>query len=108
MKISVLGTDYDMQVKKFSEDRKLSELDGYCNNYSKEIVIRDKTEMVQDDDREESKVIRMEHVKRHELVHAFLFESGLDNYSADEQLVDWIAIQTPKMNEAFTKAEGLE
>ena len=45
-------------------------------------------------------------VLRHEIVHAFLDESGLmENAKFDdehfEQMVDWIAIQFPKMQKAF-------
>ena len=44
-------------------------------------------------------------VLRHEIIHAFLYESGLRNYSADETLVDWLAAQFPKMFAAFENAE---
>lgn len=44
---------------------------------------------------------------RHEIIHAFLFESGLSEnfthpeYGHDETYVDWIASQFPKMCEVF-------
>jgi hypothetical protein len=43
---------------------------------------------------------------RHELVHAFLFESGLhnDSWAANEAAVDWIANQFPKILKAFQEA----
>lgn len=107
MKINVLGSDYEMDVKHVEEDSMLENVDGYCNNYAKQIVIRDKSQMIPGDSNQDAKRLRMEHVKRHELVHAFLFESGLDDYSADETLVDWIAIQVPKMLVAFREAEQL-
>ena len=44
------------------------------------------------------------HVLRHELIHAFLFESGLDqnsnlceSWAINEEMVDWMAIQMPKI-----------
>ena len=48
-------------------------------------------------------------VIRHELVHAFLFESGLgaDSWGINEEIVDWIAYQFPKMAEAFGKVDAL-
>ena len=46
-------------------------------------------------------------VTRHELVHAFLFESGLHDMAKDEQLVEWLAIQSPKMFEAMKKTKCL-
>lgn len=47
-------------------------------------------------------------VLRHEIIHAFLYESGLWNNSSDitawgqsEEITDWIAIQFPKMIKVF-------
>lgn len=42
-------------------------------------------------------------VVRHEVVHAFLFESGLgnDSWAANEEIVDWIAAMFPKLKDAF-------
>ena len=41
---------------------------------------------------------------RHEIIHAFLFESGLEcnslktyNWAENEEMVDWFAIQSPKI-----------
>lgn len=41
---------------------------------------------------------RRKEVIRHELVHAFFHESGLEQYSDDEVLVAWIAQQFPKID----------
>lgn len=46
-------------------------------------------------------------IVRHEIIHAFLFESGLGfNYEHkpfghDETMVDWLAIQWPKIKHVF-------
>lgn len=47
-------------------------------------------------------------VLRHEVIHGFLYESGLWNNSGNveawgrsEEITDWIAIQFPKMLKAF-------
>jgi len=45
---------------------------------------------------------------RHELIHAFLRESGLgDEGEADEIIVDWFALQAPKIFKAFCQAKAL-
>ena len=51
-------------------------------------------------------------VLRHEIVHAFLYESGMwcnsgasDAWGTDETIVDWIAIQSPKIFKAFEEAD---
>lgn len=53
-------------------------------------------------------------VLRHEIVHAFLYESGLWNNSGNveawaqcEEITDWIAIQSPKIFRAFREADCL-
>lgn len=50
-------------------------------------------------------------VLRHEIVHAFLYESGLwtnsgisEAWGRDETITDWIAIQSPKIFKAFKEA----
>ena len=53
-------------------------------------------------------------ILRHEIIHAFLYESGLWNNSGDvrawaqnEGITDWIAIQSPKLFRAFKEADCL-
>ena len=47
---------------------------------------------------------------RHEVIHAFLQESGLaenSEFGRNEEMVDWVAMQFPKMHEAFRKLDVL-
>lgn len=51
-------------------------------------------------------------VIRHEIIHAFLYESGLwqNAYSSkcwaqNEEMVDWMAIQFPKIQSAYKEAD---
>ena len=51
-------------------------------------------------------------VLRHEIIHAFFYESGLwnnsgtsDAFGQDETITDWIAIQFPKILNAFKEAD---
>ena len=102
MKVNVLGTEY-----KIITDNSIVQdgADGICKSYEKKILIRSKGEMLCSDDSEEIKDIRYKEVLRHELVHAFFEESGLDDYSSNEQLVNWMATQFPKMLKAFIEAD---
>jgi hypothetical protein len=61
--------------------------------------------MLSQSDSDEVKLMRYNEVMRHELVHAFFYESGLCEYSDNEQLVDWIATQYDKLHKAFGEAE---
>ena len=48
--------------------------------------------------------------KRHEIIHAFLFESGLaenSSWAQNEEMVDFFAIQFPKLVEAFKEADAM-
>lgn len=53
-------------------------------------------------------------VLRHEIVHAFMYESGCwansgatDAWGQDETVTDWFAIQSPKIFKAFQEADCL-
>lgn len=98
MKIDILGTKYTIK-----EDLDIVKegFDGVCKGYSKSIKIRPVHAMLDDNSTDEEKAKRYKEVMRHELIHAFFSESGLDEYSSNEQLVEWIAIQFPKMQKAF-------
>ena len=50
-------------------------------------------------------------VIRHEIIHAFLYESGLwqssfncKAWAQNEEMVEWFAIQSPKIFRAFREA----
>ena len=107
-KINILGTDYKIETRKVSEDSYLEDnkFSGYCSEYEKLIVIADTKE--KDVFKFETAKERHEYDKeilRHEIMHAFLNESGLSNnahrpregWAKNEEMVDWLAIQFPKI-----------
>lgn len=106
MKINILGTDYELLFGTPEQYEKLNRCDAYNDLHSKKIVIRNKFP----DDREYMDNIDNVYIPkliRHEIVHAFMYESGLWNNSewgSDETLTDWIAIQTPKLFQVFEAA----
>lgn len=110
-KINVLGTDYTVIIIARENEKRLEESDGFCDKTSKEI-------MIADFEREEYDISDIEwyrkKVIRHEIIHAFLFESGLhENFEnhqwggVDESIVDWIAIQFPKIQKVYEELEVL-
>lgn len=103
--MKILGQDYEV-----IQDESLSELgfDGLCLKYSKKIKIRPIENMLDDSDDKSEKRKRYNEVLRHEAIHAFFSESGLDCYSNNEELVDWIANQFPKIYKEFEKYDCLE
>ena len=102
MKINVLGTDYEVVLDAKEEDYpNLQYGDGYCDFTIKKIVV---TEMKNEDNDVANLEYYQQKVIRHEIVHAFMYESGLDvcsEWGRDETLIDWIAIQSPKMTKLF-------
>ena len=110
-KIGVLGTEYTIHFRDKSEDLKLIDSDGYCDETTKDIVVETfKMEMGDVQACVDLQKIQRQ-VVRHELVHAFLFESGLgacSEWAQNEEMVDWIARQFPKMAKAFQELNILE
>ena len=98
--VDVLGVEYTIKESNKVEDMNLENCDGYCDHSTKTIVIdtfQDSPNSLKDLEAYKKQVIR------HELVHAFLFESGLGccSWAKDEEIVDWIAAQFPKMIKVF-------
>ena len=109
MEIDVLGTKYTMTITTAADDPFLNRCDGYCDKTTKKIAIRGKEEGCDLGDFD----VYLKKVKRHEIIHAFLFESGLhenfrhDELGHDETMIDWVAVQFPKLLQAFKDADAL-
>lgn len=105
--INVLGTNYELSFSNKEEDKFLQDCDGYCDKTTKQIVV-DSSEL--DCDLGNPQVYIKKNV-RHELIHAFMYESGLvenwehKRYGQEETTVDWFAYQLPKINKALKDAE---
>lgn len=98
-KVNILGTEYKITLKELKD----SDVDGFTDYTEKAIVIRsDNYNEVGNFEWLQKKQLR------HELIHAFMAESGLQanwehvqKFGHDETTVDWIAIQSPKMFKIF-------
>ena len=107
MIVSILGQNYTIEKRKRVNDPKLEEADGYCETQSKKIIIAD---IIPDNYTLEKVEEYTKKVIRHEIVHTFLYESGLDSnsdWARNEEIVDWIAIQAKKIYKAFSAADSL-
>ena len=106
MVVDVLGTKYTIEQSDKVKDINLENCDGYCDCSIKKIIIdtfKDSPGSIKDLSTYKKQVLR------HELVHAFLHESGLDgnSWAVNEEVVDWIAHQFPKMLKAFETTNSL-
>lgn len=112
MKVNVLGTEYTIKRVDAGEDEYMEKMSfgGYCDCGRKQIVILD-VRTCPGWEKELEAIIkdREKETLRHELIHAFLNESGLQHnshipemaWTKNEEMVDWFAIQIPKIIKAF-------
>ena len=109
MTINVLGSEWTIVERSEAEDKNLENADGYCDWTTRTIVIeREITGTLGD---MESYIRK---VKRHEIVHAFLEESGLaecayspEAWAHNEEMVDWFARMGPRIYAAWLAADAL-
>lgn len=111
-KINVLGMEYRIETHKVSEDSYLEEnkLAGYCGEEEKLIVVADMSEEKYFTGMgEKAQEAYWKKTLRHEIMHAFFNESGLSDssnqyggaWAKNEEMVDWFAIQSPKIFKVY-------
>ena len=110
--VIILGTRYTIRQVKMGQDEYMEKLQygGYCDGCSKEIVLLE-YKTIPEWSKEPNEVIARQEKEtlRHEIIHAFLNESGLGwnslsverAWAKNEEMVDWIAIQFPKILKVF-------
>ena len=99
-KVNILGTDYELCIESEKNNPKLKDCNGLCEQYSKKIIISDFEYTKGDPMTVENFDEYRKRVIRHEIIHAFFGESGLrgnSDFAENEEMVDWIAIQLPKI-----------
>lgn len=110
MKVNVLGTEYEIVEVDQSSDPMLKDNAGYCDGSVKKITL----DNMESEKKEINSVKNMDLFKRdtmrHELVHAFMNESGLTSECRwnSEEMVDWVALQFPKMMKAMIESGCLQ
>lgn len=115
MTLNILGTKYTVRRVAYGKDPTMTEggLAGYCNGISKKIVLVDGSTVPDWADEPPETIAAMEReTLRHEIIHAYLDESGLCDsanpteaaWSKNEEMVDWFAIQWPKISKTFAAA----
>lgn len=100
-----------MEFRTETEDENLVDMSGYYDPTANLIVVKAY------DAPGQYSVSNLERLQketlRHEITHAFLYESGVqgcsspcDAWATNEEMVDWFAIQAPKIFKVF-KEQGL-
>lgn len=110
-KIHILGSEWAIEYRKGAEDPALDGVDGYCDSSVRLIVVED---MQPEANSKKCLEAYKKQVLRHEIIHAFLEESGLSHCSGystawaqNEEMVDWMAAQFQKILQAFKEADAL-
>ena len=110
--VDILGVPYKIFLRS-SQDELPPNTDGTHDPTTKTIRVID----IEEDNSNRSQIQDVTEYKkrilRHELIHAFLFESGLhvetseEPWATNEEAIDWIAIQSPKIFKVFKELDCL-
>lgn len=109
MTVNILGSEWKIKYRDERDDDQLKEVGGYCDWTARLIVIAKRRKDDNVADFQESQ----RYVLRHEIIHAYMYESGLaENWEhkeigQEETTVDWIAIQFPKIPRTFKEANAI-
>jgi hypothetical protein len=117
-KISIIGVEYKIIADTYENEKcyKKRNINGFCDVYTKEIhFLKLDTVDSWKHEPKETKTQCENTAIRHEIVHAFLYESGLNQnaityggaWSRNEEMVDWLAIQITKINEVYEELDLL-
>lgn len=111
--VDILGSPWT--IKYVDDDLAFEQANGFANDAAREIVIENvkmKSDHLSYD--MQSQYNNQKRVLRHELIHAYLFESGLgdssnscDAWAVNEEMVDWFARNIPKMLVTFKELKCL-
>ena len=109
--VYILGTKYNIKLIPEADDPMLKTLGGYTDQTTHKIVVK----LIEKQCNTVQNVADYaKNIMRHELIHAFLFESGLgacaneiDCWSQNEKMVDWFAYQSPKIFKLFQQLNCL-
>lgn len=111
--INILGTKWKVKIGSASDYPVLENGDGFADPTTKEIVVDDMKRSEGQLDAKGDLVAYQKQTLRHEVIHAFMEESGLSHnfehksIGIEETTVDWFAIQAPKIFSVFQELEIL-
>lgn len=106
MILNILGQEYTIEVQSERENPKLKGADGICEIYSKKLIIV--TDYANDPDCFENIDAYIHKVLRHEAFHAFFAEMGIKGWFQDEELIDMLAMQYPKIRRIMDECDSMK
>lgn len=98
--VSILGHKWLVLERSEECDERLAEVLGYCDQYTRTIVVSDMKNVVKDPMAVGNIKALKNKTLRHEIIHAVLGECGLSGcseWAENEEMVDWFAIMIPEL-----------
>jgi len=105
-KINILGAEYSFKFDTVANEPALDNKFGLCDRSSRRIVVKESQKSGSPLDLDDMDMHTKETI-RHEIIHAYFDEAGLVDTSCKDWLVDWIAIQFPKMLKTFQETGAI-
>lgn len=107
MTINILGVPYKVRIVGRDNSKiKTLEADGLAELYSKEILL---CQDEKDDENAFDNIGEYYHkVLRHEAFHALFAEMGIRKWFDDEELVDMLAMQYPKIKKIMDECDSVD
>ena len=112
-RVNILGTEWSVKIGNSAQYPHLEDVDGFCDTTLKEIVVDDMERNKGQHGAKGDLDAYRKQCLRHEIIHAFFEESGLSHnfehksIGIDETVVDWFAIQSPKIYKVFAELDIL-
>lgn len=108
--VFILGTKYEIVFGNEESYPELQGIDGYTDTSCCKIIVDDMKNAEQEEGAKKNLEEYKKQVLRHEILHAFLHESGLDvnkhsseAWATNEEMIDWFSIQYPKIKYVYDK-----
>lgn len=108
LKTTILGEKWIIKIGSEIDFPYLKSVDGYTDSSVREIIVDSFAGKEMETGVKLDLKQYQNQVLRHEIIHAFLFESGLDanthqcsEWATNEEMVDWMAIQFPKIKKVY-------
>lgn len=109
--VVVLGTGYKVITASEKEfPNRFDIVDGEIDESTKEVFVDNYVQNEGVPHTLKNKSFLVNKNIRHELIHAFLFESGLaenSSWAQNEEMVDWFARQFPKLLKVFNELDAI-
>lgn len=107
-KVNILGSEWTIKLVEDDELSKypaLIDYEGFADRSIRTIIVDNSN--INSNKAQKDITIYRNKVLRHEIIHAFLMESGIgacyhtDKWGHDEIMIDWLAIQFSKIQKVF-------